>query len=82
MKKLTLSADSEVIEEAKRLSSEMGTSVSALFVRFIRALAKKNTKPRLGRLTRQATGLVKLPRGKNDRDIVAEALEEKYGFKK
>ena len=83
MKKLTLSADPEVIEQAKRLAEESGTSVSSLFERFIRLLGRRQAgRQRLGRITRQASGMVTLPRGKNERDVLADALAEKYGAKK
>jgi hypothetical protein len=83
MKKLTLSADPEVIEQAKRLAAESGTSVSSLFERFVRLLARKHlAKPRLGRITREASGMITLPQGKSERDVLEEALAEKYGIGK
>ncbi|MEX2186706.1 MAG: DUF6364 family protein [Pirellulales bacterium] len=82
MTKLTLSADPEVIEHAKRLADEAGTSVSSLFERFIRVLARRRPKHQVGPLTRQASGLIKLPRGKHERDVLADALIEKYRVKK
>jgi hypothetical protein len=83
MKKLTLSADPEVIHEAKRLAQETGTSVSSLFERFVRLLARKRpARRRLGRITRKASGLITLPRGKSERDVLADGLAEKYGLKK
>ncbi len=82
MKKLTLNADPEVIEQAKRLAEESGTSVSSIFERFIRLLGRRRTgRQQLGRITRQASGIITLPRGKNERDILADALAEKYGAK-
>lgn len=81
MTKLTLSADPEVIADAKRLAAEAGTSVSSLFERFIRVLAGRRRPRRIGPLTRRASGLIKLPRGKNERDVLAEALIEKYRIK-
>ena len=65
MKKLTLSADPEVIEQAKRLAAESGTSISSMFERFIRLMSRKG-KPRrrLGPITQEASGLISLPRGK------------------
>lgn len=82
MKKLTLSADPEVIEQAKRLAKETGTSVSSLFERFVLLLARKRATPqRLGKITRQASGLVRLPKGKTEQDVLAEALTDKYGTK-
>jgi hypothetical protein len=61
MAKLTLNADREVIEQAKRLAAERNTSVSALFSRFIRVLAdgKDRHKP-LGKLTCRASGVIDL----------------------
>jgi hypothetical protein len=78
MPKLTLNADREVIEQAKRLASERKTSVSAMFSRFIRTLAngKDRGKP-LGKLARQASGVINL-KGHNPKDILADALKEKY----
>lgn len=82
MKKLTLSADPEVIEQAKRIAQESGTSVSALFERMVRLLARKrNAKQQLGPITRKATGLISLPRGKSEKNILDEALNDKYGTK-
>jgi hypothetical protein len=82
MKKLTLNAEPEVIAEARRLAKEQGTSVSAMFARVIRYLARRNEHPvRLGRVTRKATGLVRLPKGKNERQVFEEALLEKYDLK-
>jgi len=49
MAKLTLNADREVIEQAKRLAAERRTSVSALFSRFIRALGDGHEKGRVGK---------------------------------
>jgi hypothetical protein len=81
MKKLTLSADPEVIEQAKRLAKETGTSVSSLFERFVRVLARKRAPQRIGRLTRKASGLVTMPRGKSEREVLADALVDKYRIK-
>jgi hypothetical protein len=81
MAKLTLNAEREVIEQAKRLAAERKTSVSALFSRFIRVLAggSGNGNP-LGKLTRRASGVIELPKGKSHRDVLADALKAKYGL--
>jgi hypothetical protein len=82
MKKLTLNAEPEVIAEARRLAKQQGTSVSSMFARVIRYLARRNDRPvRLGRVTRKATGLVRLPREKNERQVVEDALLDKYDLK-
>jgi hypothetical protein len=81
MAKLTLSADPEIIEEAKRLAKKSGTSVSALFASMVKAASSHQQKPKLGPLTRQLSGIIKMPAGKDYRETVTEALMEKYGFK-
>jgi hypothetical protein len=79
MKKLTLSMDEEVIEQAKRVAAEQGTSVSAMFSNIVRVMAiRKGEKIEIGPLTRRATGLAKLPPGKTDRELLVEALIEKH----
>ncbi len=80
MPKLTLNAESEVIAEAKRLAAERGTSVSALFARFIKALAngRDKTEP-LGKLTRRASGVIDLG-DRDHKDVLAGALRDKYGL--
>lgn len=81
MKKLTLSVDAQVIEEARELAEQTGTSVSSMFERFIRALSgqRRATKP-LGPLTRKATGMIALPKGRSERQVLEEALLEKHGM--
>lgn len=83
MKKLILSADPEVIEQAQRIAQETGTTVSSLFERMIRLLARKRrARTPLGPATRSATGVIRLPRGIADRALVAEAIAEKHGIAK
>ena len=81
MKKLTLNAEPEVIDEARRLAAAQGTSVSSLFARIVRFLARRegNRAP-IGRLARSASGLARLPRGKSEREVLEEALIDKYGL--
>jgi hypothetical protein len=78
MAKLTLNADREVIEKAKRLAAERNTSVSAMFSRFIRVLAdgRDRRKP-LGKLTRRASGVIDL-KGRSHKEVLADALRDKY----
>ena len=82
MKKLTLSMEEETIQEAKRLAAQRGTSVSAMFSRLVQAMAQRPGQRReLGPITRRATGLVKLPPDKSDRELLEEALMEKHGLR-
>lgn len=80
--KLTLSAEKSVIDRAKRLAAEHGTSVSGLFARLITAMSQpeQHTDITLGPLTREAIGLVGLPAKRLEREILEEALAEKYGI--
>ncbi len=81
LQKLTLSADETTIEKAKKLAEEEGTSVSAMFVRFVRLLhARRAEQPVVGLIASKATGIIKFPDGKPEREILEEALDEKYGI--
>lgn len=81
MPKLTLSADSDVIEKAKRIAEARGTSVSAMFSQFVQAMATEGDadQPALGPMTRRAIGLARLPADRNDRQLIEDALAERYG---
>jgi hypothetical protein len=82
--KLTLSADKEVIRKARELAKDNHTSISAMFSRIVLAMSKRRPHQRaeeLGPLTRKAAGLIKLPR-KPYREVLEDALLEKYGFKR
>lgn len=81
MRKLTLTADESVIEQAKLLAEKDGTSVSAMFERFVRLLlARRRADQSLGPITRKAAGTISLPRGKRAKQVLEEALAEKYGL--
>ncbi len=82
MKKLTLSANPDVIEAARKPAQQNGTSVSSLFERFVRLLAaERRTFRSLGPLTRKASGIVVLPGGRAEREILEDALLEKHGLR-
>ncbi len=82
-RKLTLSIEADVIEKAKHLAAANGTSVSAMFTRIVRGMAaRKKSEVSIGPIARKATGIVKLPRGKSDREILTEAIVQKHGLKK
>lgn len=77
--KLTLSADKHLIIEAKRIAESQGTSVSAMFMRFIQAM--KTTQERgfsPGPVTRQAAGMMRVSSKMSDRQLIEEALLEKF----
>jgi hypothetical protein len=74
--KLTLSIDATLIGAAKRLAAERRTSVSAMFARLLVAMQQTRTidQSALAPLTRRVSGLVSLPEGKTDRELLEEAL--------
>jgi len=80
--KLTLTADASVITTAKRLAAERNTSVSALFSRLVVSMQAEQSagSDDLGKLTRRASGLVTLPEGRSDRDLLADAIADKHGL--
>lgn len=81
MPKLTLNADKRVIEKAKRLAEQRGTSVSAMFSQFVDSIDRRSEPDaRVAPLTRKAIGLAKLPKNKTDRQLIEEALAERYGL--
>lgn len=83
MKKLTLSANESTIDAAKRLAAEQGTSVSAMFERYVLFLDSRQhrRKLKISKATRQATGLIQLPvHDPNGRDVLESALLDKYGL--
>lgn len=78
--KLTLSADKKLVERAKKLAAQQGTSLSSMFSRFLLAVIEERDAARKpGPVTRRATGLVALPEGKSDRELTEEALVERHG---
>ncbi|MBM4041495.1 MAG: hypothetical protein FJ290_23585 [Planctomycetes bacterium] len=82
MTKLTLSVDEEVVAQAKRLAKENGRSVSAMFTQYVRAMAQRRSRPvRGGYIARQALGLLHLPKDRSYRDLLVDALKERYGLR-
>lgn len=78
MAKLTLNADAETIEKAKRLAAERHTSVSALFSRFIRVLANgAGSDLPIGKIAKKASGMIDL-KGRDYRDVLTDSLRDKY----
>ena len=78
--KLTLSVEPEIVREAKESAAALHTSVSALFARLLRAMtATREVSLDSSPVTRQATGIVTLPSDVEDSELLADALESKYG---
>jgi hypothetical protein len=81
--KLTLSADPDLIEQAKKLAAAKGTSVSALFSRLLRTMTCSSAvREVMGPLTRKATGMVRLRGAAGDERLLVDALARKYAGRK
>ena len=77
--KLTLSADKALVKEAKTLAGASGTSLSSMVSRYLAAvLGRRRHAAATGPVTRRATGLVRLPAGRSDRELLSEALSARH----
>lgn len=80
MTKLTLSIDEALVEKAKQIAEANNTSVSAMFSQFVQSMADRSSRPgKIGPLTRKLSGVISLPPGKDYKELLAEALMDKYG---
>jgi hypothetical protein len=79
--KLTLSAEKDLVAEAKTFAARRKTSVSAMVSGFLRSLSgfENGSPASLGPITRRASGIVKLPPGRSHKDLLGEALTARYG---
>jgi len=74
--------DEKVVAQAKRIARRKRTSVSAMFTNLVLVMAarereKADIPP--DSIAARLTGAIKAPPGKTDRQLVTEALEERYG---
>ncbi|HBC88259.1 MAG TPA: hypothetical protein DCZ94_15010 [Lentisphaeria bacterium] len=81
--KLTLSAEKDVVEQARRLARKNRTSISSMFSRFIRNASRSGIDQQnpIAPITKRASGIASLKNGKTDKELLEEALSEKYGIK-
>ena len=80
MTKLTLSVDAATVATAKALAAEQGTSVSAMFERFVHLVAAARRAPTaVGPLTKGVTGIVSMPKGQDVRSVLEAALLDRHG---
>ena len=83
MSKLTLSIEPSVVEKAKQMAEANNTSVSAMFTRFVEAAsADRGRRRKIGPLTRKLSGIIELPPDKDYKELLADALADKYGVAK
>jgi len=75
MPKLTLNAEKDVIEKAKRIANERGTSVSAMFSQFVTGMGSSRRRDRKpAPITRRLRGLAKASADRTDRELFEEAV--------
>ena len=84
MTKLTLSADRELVKQAKRWAAARNTSLSAAVSRFLAELVRTDEpqRGRLAPLTRRAATLIKTTNTRPYKELLTEALMDKYGIRK
>lgn len=75
MPKLTLSADKDVIEKAKKIAEDRGTSVSAMFSQFVQSVGTpRPSRQQPAPITRRLRGLAKVSARKTDRELFEQAI--------
>lgn len=83
MHKAALKMDETVVKGpkggARRKSASHSPRISAFFITLPDGRRKRIP---IGPLTRKALGIVRLPRGKDYRELYEEAICEKYGISK
>lgn len=80
---LTISADEAAVETARRLAAGHNTTLSAMFVRFTRALAwveENGTNQQIAPLTAKMSGLISLSGDRSMNGPLEDALLQKYGL--
>lgn len=86
MSKLTLTAPKEIIAMAEEQAKRENTSISAMFVNFVksknRILSEQRAPREIAPITKSLTGIVKLPEDFDERDFMTDILSEKHGLRK
>ena len=80
MSKLTLSVNDKIILLAKQKAAENNTSVSAMFSQYVASLNNPDRRLRLTPLAKEASGMVEFDSTKTDKELLADALMEKYSL--
>lgn len=78
-KKLTLSLDQTIIENAKSYARSNDISLSKLIEAYLHSLTKRNTKkPKITPLVESLSGVIELPKEFDEKAAYSEYLMEKY----
>jgi hypothetical protein len=80
--KLTLNIEQNVIKDAKIYAKNQKRSVSKLVEEYLSTISSKNNENieynSLGPITKELVGIIKIKENVNYKDILTEALIEKY----
>jgi hypothetical protein len=80
--KLTLSIDQNVIKNAKKYAKDQKRSVSNLVEEYLSSISSMGDEEieysTLGPITKELVGIIKMEKNTDYRDILTEALMEKY----
>lgn len=78
MPRLILNAEKDLIDKAKQIAEERGTSVSALFSQYVKSISTPTRRRRgLAPITRKLRGLAKASSNKTDRELFEAAISAK-----
>ncbi|MCF7956083.1 MAG: DUF6364 family protein [Phycisphaerae bacterium] len=81
MGKLTISMDDEIIRAPKQLAAADNVSVSAMIRRYVLSrLRPEQPRIKIGPITKKASGIVKLDESKSDKELLTDALIERYSL--
>jgi hypothetical protein len=80
--KLTLSIDQNVIENAKKYAKNQKRSVSRLVEEYLSSISSSANKKieynTLGPITKELVGIIKVNKHTDHKDVLIDALMEKY----
>lgn len=82
---VTISADEELVRRAERVAARQQTDLQSLIARYLSVLAATDEpidESKLAPITRSALGLLKGLPDKPYKELLTEALVEKYGMNK
>lgn len=80
MATLTLSLHESVVEKARWLAKANKTTVSGLFRQFVESMAGDSVgRAKIGPLTRKVSGILDLPPERDYKELLTEALADRYG---
>jgi hypothetical protein len=75
--------DEDVVVTAKRIARRHHQSVSSMLSNVVRAMAARDEGQTVAvppdSITARVTGIIRVPASKSDRDLITEALAERYG---